>query len=225
MHSGYEKPRCERRTLRGEPCKGAATTRDDAGRLVCRVHAGLLGDPAEMGRRSAKARKAKRAKRGGKEAVREAVSRRLEADPDGFVDRLMSSAKGVEVLWMIGYAEEPTKPKGEAGDTAAPIPAGHKPVTWEDMLEVLRRTQQVHLLATYPRACAQPMLELLEPDELAQAIAWKAARAEEGDAVQESDRSHVPASTRLVSPLPPPLEPLESLDPRDLPTHDQGEAA
>jgi hypothetical protein len=45
---------------------------------------------------------------------------RLEDDPDSVVDRLMAAgAKGVEVLWQIGYAEEPARPKEEGQATGA----------------------------------------------------------------------------------------------------------
>jgi len=129
-------------------------------------------DQSELGRRSVAARRKAReaAKAGGQERIRAALRRRLEADPDAVVERLMAGgAKGIEVLWTIGYREAPAKPKDEGEDDVGEVSAaveGLRTVTLEDMLVVLRETGQIACLPSFARAVVEPMIPLLDASEL-----------------------------------------------------------
>ena len=112
--SSPSKPLCERRTLAGEPCRGVAVTRDEAGRRLCRIHAGQLGDPVEAGRRSARARKAKRANA---ETWGSKVARWFQQAGDEDVARVMSTSQGAAAAMRLAEAELEREREREQADS------------------------------------------------------------------------------------------------------------
>jgi hypothetical protein len=91
-------------------CNAAAIS----GTAFCVAHSGRL-DMSEIGRKGVKARLARRnaPRADGRERVRDEVRKAIERDPKAVVDALMSSAKGIEVLWALGYSEDAAGKTGE----------------------------------------------------------------------------------------------------------------
>jgi len=93
---------------------------------LCAIHSGRL-DPVELGRRSAKARKAKREQQG-KGSFRGALRELLERDPEVYAARLLDSgAKGLELADRFLAEEDAREKEGERVGTIHD--AGGRPVT------------------------------------------------------------------------------------------------
>ena len=149
--------RCQATTKAGAQCRSTAVSDIDG---LCALHGGRL-DPVALGKAGAKAKKAKRGKRG---SFRDAIRRRLSEDPDHYAAQLLASgAKGLELADKF-ISEEDAREKAARLDPD--VSHLRRPVSFEDMAELFRRTEQIHLLATYPRAVVVPMFEFLTPSEL-----------------------------------------------------------
>jgi hypothetical protein len=73
----------------------------------CIAHSGRV-DMAAIGKKGVRARLVRKTvqKTDGRDRVRDEVRKAIERDPKAVVDALMSSAKGIEVLWALGYSED-----------------------------------------------------------------------------------------------------------------------
>ncbi len=111
-------PRCERVTMKGQPCKGWAVVEAD-GVWLCGIHANLVGDPRELGKRSGEKRRRK------KGSFKAAVRGLLENDPERYAAKLLESGPTGTTIALDILGEE------EQRETAAAAAAGLSPRrTW-----------------------------------------------------------------------------------------------
>jgi hypothetical protein len=127
--------RCRATTRTGVQCRSTAVNRADG---LCSRHGGRL-DPAELGRRSAAARKSRKWKR--KVPFEQQVEAKL--DEPGMGKRVLSSGA---VCFRVA-AEVLEKRRAENARRADPVViAGHRAPTMDGMVRVLRETEQIALL-------------------------------------------------------------------------------
>jgi hypothetical protein len=92
---------------------------------LCGIHAGLVGDPRELGKRSGEKRRRKRG------SFRAAVKTVLERDPEAYAERLLSSGPaGIRLAHELVDEEENREQQAPAASSTSTGPR----VTMADML-------------------------------------------------------------------------------------------
>lgn len=180
--------RCQATTKAGVQCRSTAVSEADG---LCSVHGGRL-NPVELGRKGGKARKRK----GRDESWSTKVARWFDRAGDHDVDRIMSTPQGAAAAMRLAEAELERR-QAEAERPGPVVGELFKPIDWSNMADLFRRTEQLHHLASYPRAIAEPVLAHLTPSELEVVLAEMSRVAGEGEAPEEhgtaaSSESSVP---------------------------------
>ena len=161
--------RCTAQTKLGQLCRATAIENG-----LCAIHSGRV-NAKEIGKKGGRARA-----KGRRGSFRAAVAGLLERDPDRYAAELLNSgAAGFELASdLLEKEEERAKAEERVTQDLSHLT---RSVSFEDVTEVLRKTEQIHLLAdSFPRAIVMPMLEFLTASGsrscLVGWVAWRGRR-------------------------------------------------